>query len=230
MILAAGQIFSRPPATRGEVVIRKDAIVVEEDLGTLRMRIFAHLLTTYFPEPRRVADLGAGPCIFSRIAQRLGHSVTAFDARTERKPDAEVLGSIEFVQCDIRDVDLEPFDLVVILGLFYHLTIDDQLKLLSRCAAVGPVVMDTQIHLPGRRRPVGEREEWEDTIVNQDTYEGVLYPENDTPQASFGNPVSFWHTPASLERLVEAAGFSRMTIVNPMFQTHLGARRFYVLR
>jgi hypothetical protein len=187
-------------------------------------------MRAYFPEPRRVADLGAGPCIFSKYAQKLGHNVTAFDARVERKPDDEKLGSIRFVQSDIRDVDLAPFNLVVCLGLLYHLTIEDQLALLVRCNAVGPVVMDTQIHIPAHIRSEKDREPWEETILQQDGYEGVLFPEKDVPQASFGNPTSFWHTPDSLERLVEAAGFSQLTIVEPMFQTQFGARRFYVLR
>ncbi|TNE61771.1 MAG: class I SAM-dependent methyltransferase [Alphaproteobacteria bacterium] len=187
-------------------------------------------MKTFFPDPLRVADLGAGHCLFSRHAANFGHDVTAFDARTVRKPTDAELGAIKFVHADVRDIDLAPFELVLVLGLFYHLTLEDQISLLRRCKAAGPVILDTQIHMETHINPVEKREAWEETLVQQDGYEGVLYPEKDNPMASVGNPTSFIHTPASLERLVAASGYTHMTTVDPIYQTHVGARRFYILR
>ncbi|WP_262692820.1 class I SAM-dependent methyltransferase [Kordiimonas aestuarii] len=213
--------------------IRKDIIDTkceDEELGILRIKIFVHLMRTFFPSPMHLADLGAGHCSFSRWASRLGHEVTAFDARTVRKPDDTELGTIRFVHADVRDVDLAPFNLILVLGLFYHLTLQDQISLLKKCRAAGPVILDTQVHVPSAFPGNSTLEPWQAALLQEQGYEGVLYPEKDNPMASVGNATSFIHTPESLERLVAESGYAHMTFVKPMYQTHLGARSFYLLR
>jgi len=176
----------------------------------------------------KLVDLGAGPCVFARIARDRGYQVVAVDGRTERLPDDEEMHGIRFVQADVRSFDPAGFDVVFILGLLYHLDIADQLTLLRRCAQGQKVVLDTQVHVP-ELVCLHTKDGWEDRIVRHGDYEGVEFPEGDNPMASIGNPTSFWHTEESWLRLFQDAGFKRITIVHPVFQSKYGGRRFYIL-
>ena len=66
-------------------------------------------------------------------------------------------------------------------------------------------------------------------LVERDGYVGVDFPEGNNPMASIGNKRSFWHTEASMELLFERAGYSRVIVIDPIFVSAYGARRFYVL-
>ena len=94
-----------------------------------RRPLFINLLSLF--EPGKVVDLGAGHGGFSIHAADLGWEVTAVDARTERWKKDE---RITWVQQDVREHDLSGYDLICCLGLFYHLTVEDQLDFLRRAA------------------------------------------------------------------------------------------------
>lgn len=192
--------------------------------GAMRTGIVRHLLAE-MPSPQKVVDLGAGPCIFSRIALDAGHDVTAVDARTVRKPPEEELGGIKFVHSDVRDYDVSGFDIVLFLGLFYHFDIDDQEEMLRRCNKA-TVVLDCEVHVPELVQ--GEFGDWQKSVIREGDYEGVRFPENDNPMASVGNKTSFWHTEASMLKIFENAGFSRVSVIEPIFTSKYGGRRFYV--
>lgn len=177
---------------------------------------------------KKLADLGAGPCVFAKIARDRGYDVLAVDGRTERLPDDSELQGIRFMQADVRDFDPAGFDLIFILGLLYHFDIDDQLALLRNCAGGPKVLVDTQVHVP-ELIALRTREGWEERIVRRDGYEGVEFPEGDNPMASIGNPKSFWHTEESLLKLFSDSGFGRITKISPIFQSKYGGRRFYIL-
>jgi len=178
-----------------------------------------------FPEPTKVVDLGAGPCVFARHLDAMGHHVTAVDARTVRVPDD--LGSISFVHADVREFDVSPFDLVLFVGLFHHFEIEDQLAMIRKCAGK-PVILDTEVHIPAMVTSP-QPAEWQATVVQEQGYEGVVFPELDNPMASVRNPRSFWHTPESILRLFEQAGVGTTHVVDPLFVSKYGARRFYFL-
>jgi hypothetical protein len=111
-----------------------------------RFRIFDTMLGWFHPE--HLVDLGAGHGLYSIRAADAGWKVTAVDARTVRFPDDP---RITWRHEDVRDTALEGYDLIVNLGLFYHLTLDDQLSLLDR--AVGtPMILDTHV---ATRNPKG---------------------------------------------------------------------------
>jgi hypothetical protein len=177
---------------------------------------------------KRLADLGAGPCVFAKIARDRGYDVVAVDGRTERLPDDSELHGIRFLQADVRDFDPTGFDVIFILGLLYHFDIDDQLALLRTCASGPKVLVDTQVHVP-ELIALRTKEGWEERIVQRGGYEGVEFPEGDNPMASIGNPKSFWHTEESLLKLFVDAGFDRITKISPIFQSKYGGRRFYIL-
>ncbi len=160
----------------------------------------------------------------------MGHTATAVDGRTERvPPDME---GVTFQQADIRDVDLSEYDVILCLGLFYHLEAEDQVALLKRCPEGAVVIVDTQVwleDLPGLGNFLGDRISEFYTGV-MDRYEGIYFKEQATAMASIGNPESFFPTEASLLRMFEDTGFQSVMLVDPAYYTPAGGRRWYVGR
>jgi SAM-dependent methyltransferase len=177
-------------------------------VGQLRLDIFQRILEPL--TPGRLLDLGAGHGKFSLIARDLGWKVTAVDARTERMPMSE---GIDWVQADVRDFDTEGFDCICILGLLYHLELEDQLSLLSRCAPTFTII-DT--HVAPRVTHV-ER-----------GYEGYLFAEQtEATTASWGNPWSFWPTEESLITMLHESGYHEVYPLAPSYEPDRH-RTFYI--
>lgn len=213
-------------AGNGGISVERLAVAVpSDDIGVHRIATFVHILKhVVAPQRRTLVDLGAGHCKFSVWATKLGFEVTAVDGRTARLP--EDLGSIRFVEADVRTYDPSGHGVVAILGLLYHLELDDQESLLRRCRYGAPVIVETQVHVP--EMVADDPKDWH-APVERDGYCGVDFPEGNNPMASIGNKTSFWHTEASMELLFERAGYSRVTVIDPIFVSGYGARRFYVL-
>lgn len=197
--------------------------VAEHQHNYMRGPIFEQLLGD--GKGRSLLDLGAGPCLFSKRGVKRGWKVTAVDARTERLPDD--LEGITFIEGDIREFDPTGFDTVAILGLLYHLRLNEQLELLQRCNK-SRVILETQVHTPGYVPPAAEP--WGHEIVELDGLQGVVFPEGDNPMASIGNPTSFWVTHESMLELVARAGFGSCQVVEPVYHSKYGTRRYYVLK
>ncbi|MGH9906558.1 MAG: class I SAM-dependent methyltransferase [Pyrinomonadaceae bacterium] len=195
----------------------------------IRVAIFDQLLQSEIPFKRgnTLVDLGAGHCFFSKKARDFGYSVTAVDARTVRRP--QDLGTINFVQSDIRTFQIEDADVVLNLGLFYHLTISDQVDILRKCNRVPFTILETQVHDPDRVGDACGTREFSG-MVNEEGFEGIYFGEVDNPMASFGNAQSFWHTHASMLRIIQRSGYSRVTVIEPSFMSKYGVRRYYLLQ
>jgi SAM-dependent methyltransferase len=108
----------------------------------------------------RILDLGCGEGVYAIEAGLRGASVLALDARTERMElgaacaDRHALDSVTFRQEDVRGVDRDThgeFDVVLCLGLLYHLDTPDVFRLLERIQELATrlVVIDTLIALRG---------------------------------------------------------------------------------
>jgi SAM-dependent methyltransferase len=189
----------------------------EPDPSIHKLNIFRTLLGLL--KPGKLLDLGAGKGNFSLAAAQLGWHVTAVDARTVRWPDPEVekdlatanlIRTIRWVQADVREFPIEEreYDLVCILGLLHHLEVSDQVSLLKRCSAM-PTLLDTRI----AKALVDLMEPYEGMLVRE---RGKTREERDAvPQASWGNPLSFQHTEASLLRLVLDCGYIKMMQMRP---------------
>jgi NAD(P)-dependent dehydrogenase (short-subunit alcohol dehydrogenase family) len=164
--------------------------------------------------------------VFAKRAAAAGYRVVAVDARTERLP-SDLPREIEFVHADVREFPIQGYDVITVLGLLYHLRLAQQLELLVECRG-GPVVVDTQVHVP--EAVTSAAGPWARHIVHEGDYEGVYFPEGDNPMASVGNAESFWHTHESLLRLYENSGFESVQVVEPYYVSKYGARQFYVCR
>jgi SAM-dependent methyltransferase len=190
-------------------------------LGVLRMALFLQILDR-FP-PGRVLDLGAGHGMFARLAADAGWTVTAVDARDERFPADP---RVTWVTQDIRECSLAGYDLICALGLWYHLTLDDQLDL-ARKADGTPLMIDTHIAVPGRRAHPNHRERIS-RMRTQAGFEGRLYFEGDLQDratASFRNAASFWPTEDSLRKQLHASGYDIVETFDPRVDVD---RRFFL--
>lgn len=172
--------------------------------GHRRVEIFSRLLAL-FP-PGRLVDLGAGHGKFSRVAAKAGWDVTAVDARTERNVPAS---GVTWVEADVRKVDLDGYDVVACLGLFYHLTAEDQIDLLARCEKA-PLIIDTHLANGLSTHPLSNE-------VEQNGYTGRLYHEGTGLLSSWNNPQSFWPTPESFHNMLDQAGYDLVLAVEPWY-------------
>jgi hypothetical protein len=172
-------------------------------------------LLALFP-PGRLLDLACGSGLYSIAAHEMGWEVTAVDARTSRLP---MTPGITWLQQDVRTTDVTGFDVVLVMGLLYHLELDDQLELLRRCSKT-VTILDTHhsnapTHLEGgyaghtfHELPAGREAELAAT-----------------PTAAWGNQTSFWATQPDLVRMLEDCGFRTVLALVP---PNLSNRTFYL--
>jgi hypothetical protein len=180
-------------------------VAVSKATGDRRTDIYERILEQF--RPGRLVDLGAGHGSFSVLAADKGWEVTAVDARTERFQDDP---RVTWVHSDVREVDLSGYDLIVCLGLFYHLTLADQLDLLKRCAGT-PILIDTHLAVGVSTFPLSEE-------VHSDGYTGRLLDEVLSSQlASWVNEKSFWPDRASFWRMLEENGYGIVMTVEPWY-------------
>lgn len=177
----------------------------DESTGPLRFKWFHQMLGS-FPTGRLI-DLGSGHGMFALAAADAGWTVTALDARGDRYPEGDT--RVEWVVGDVRDVDLGGFDVIACLGLWYHLTLDDQLDLLKRSQGT-PIILDTHV---ANDRPVPMKRSLSEPVTQQG-YTGRLYREPDqstNSPASWGNDHSFWPRTRDLYKMLDAHGYDVLT-------------------
>jgi SAM-dependent methyltransferase len=180
----------------------------------------------------RVLDLGAADGWFSiELAKRGAGQVVAIEGREENLAkavtarDALGLDQVELIHGDARELSPEAhgqFDVVLCLGLLYHLDVPAVFELAGRVASVcrGYALIETQVALSAR-----ERIEFEGRA-----YRGAWYPEDVAqPGASLDNPRSFWLTRPSLLNLLADVGFTSVSEVLTPVIPALGEFRDHVL-
>lgn len=180
----------------------------------LRIDAFERVLSL-FP-PGKVIDLGTGHGKLAIRAARLGWEVVGIDARIERFPATD---AVSFRRADVRDVALDGYDLILCLGLFYHLTLDDQRALLARCAGT-PLIIDTHMAI-GESRLDGALSE----MVEVDGLRGRWFEEGTDTRSSWGNEHAFWPTPESLGTMLRNVGYGVVLESTPWVMSD---RRFIV--
>ncbi len=179
----------------------------------MRLDIFNKIINQLPRLP--LVDLGAGHCKFSKIAHDIGFPVTSIDARSDRVPGWVTW---PFLQQDVRDADLSLYDIVCILGLFYHLTLDDQIALLRKCQGK-IVIIDTHCTDNCSDRATVEG-------FDKKVFEGSHFQEVPSLTSSWGNSTSFWHTEDSLRLFFQTMGFTAEKVL----PEHAELRAFWVLR
>ena len=169
-----------------------------------RLAIFSRLLTIVgLPHggEKTYLDLGSGHGKFALTARRAGWNVIAVDGRTERFPDSS---DIEWVHADVREYEVPDVECIGILGLLYHLELEDQMELLGQCVGT-PTIIDT--HVASK------------VTTSIDGYEGYQFWEDRSAStASLDNEYSFWPTRESFHRMLAAAGFETALEMVPWYE------------
>jgi len=167
-------------------------------------------------KPKTVLDLGAGHCKFSiqAVEQKYCKKVYAVDARTERVP--KLPKGVLFSQGNVLESAWQNIgaDLIMCLGLFYHLTIDEQELLLSKlvCSGATTILLDSHY--------ITEEVCLESTSKSGVVYHGKPYAEGTKEdlltrlKASATSTVSFWHVFPSLLGMLDDH-FSEVRVILP---------------
>lgn len=166
----------------------------------------------------RVLDLACMEGAYGIEFAQHGAEIVAVEGResgvvkTGFASEALGLERFEVHHADVRTVTVErfgQFDVVLCLGILYHLDAPEAFDFLGQVARLTRHValFETQVGLAGQ-----------ETVRHGDLeYRGIRYEEPSTPWASIGNRHSFWPTRASLFNAVARSGFtSTMQIVNPV--------------
>ncbi|MBA2630664.1 MAG: methyltransferase domain-containing protein [Thermoleophilaceae bacterium] len=170
-------------------------------------------------EQLRVLDLG---CLEGQYAIEFalhGAEVVGIEGREANLAKAwlakEVLGleRLELIQDDVRRLDPEvhgSFDVVLCLGLLYHLDATDVFGFLARLRSVchGLAVVDTHVCLAGRRTYEHHGQSYRGLTFVEHSRRASGSEREASRWASLDNSESFWPTRASLLNGLQHAGFT----------------------
>ena len=185
--------------------------------SNLRMNLFEQSLNTI--GKGRLIDLGAGHCSFSIKASQLGWETTALDIREERKPDLPP--EIRFINADVSSSSWKPedYDVVAILGLFYHLDQKSQHELLSRL--MGKIlILDTHtasnrgtgyFELTNQLGPLTKMGGEIGRVFAEAPGNNTDIRKQDRLLASYENEQSWWATRKSLLKTLNSFGWSKIS-------------------
>ncbi len=178
----------------------------------VKVRRFLQAVSDLIEKPisqLRVLDLACLEGLYGIEFALQGAQVVGIEGRESNLAKArftrEVLGleNIEFVQDDVRNLSVEKygtFDVVLCLGIFYHLDAPDVFEFADRiyqtCTRLA--IFDTHVSLKAERS----------YTYRSQQYWGRDYVEDDTAWGSIGNDRSVWLTRPSLYRLLADVGFS----------------------
>ena len=163
----------------------------------------------------RILDLGAYECGFAIELAEQGAEVVALEFREQHAAKgqwvrkARGLDNLTIVTGDVRELDSlvdGEFDVVLCLGLIYHLAADDAIAMLKAIAKRTRrfAIVEGQISLSRR----------ETATVDGVDYSGLLYSEDELdPGSGVNTRHAFWFTRASLMRALATAGFSTVAEV-----------------
>lgn len=164
----------------------------------------------------RVLDLGSLEGDFSVEFALRGAEVLGVEGRRSniRRAAARFsLPNLRFVQDDVRNVCREKygeFDVVLCLGILYHLDAPDCFKLLKAIAGIctGIAVIDTHIGLTRGETVKYNGHEYWGWRYTEYSYEPTPEQTEESKWASIGNLRSFWPTRPSLVNAIVDVGFN----------------------
>jgi SAM-dependent methyltransferase len=192
----------------GVFTIAPDAAAAAEARAARVVQLVADLARKPMGE-LSVLDLGCLEGGFAIPLARRGARVTAVDGRESHvakvrfAADALGLTELEVLHVDVRELDVQEggFDVVLCLGLLYHLDAEDAVGLARRVAAWTDhlAIFETQVGLsPSAHVDVAGLR-----------LSGHWYAENTSePAASIDNPRSFWPTRPSLFNVLQHVGLT----------------------
>jgi 2-polyprenyl-3-methyl-5-hydroxy-6-metoxy-1,4-benzoquinol methylase len=246
---AAALTFDGVPWTREKIVEVRDTLAPWNHNIPLRHGVYTAGVDDYYAahreimrlvtqrldgrfSGRRIADLGCLEGYFSFECALQGAEVVGVEGKLLNVRKCEFVRSVldvprvSFIQRNVMEVTrdtLGAFDVVLALGLLYHL--DDPYTFLANVAAMcdGFAVIDTHIALDDQPETI--KASWRPELSAMQSftlggrrYEGRLFREfpsgtdrlvkDVSPTASVDNELSLWLTEDSLLRMLHDVGFS----------------------
>ena len=167
----------------------------------------------------RVLDLGAAEGRHSIEFARHGAEVVALEGRPGNcekirfLKDALSLDRLEVVQGDVRALSVEEhgtFDVVLCLGLLYHLEGEAAVRLIQSIAAVTRrlAIVDTLVSLTPRQEIEVDGRAYSGRPIREFDPGAGLDDQLRLSRSSIGNPESLWLTRPSLYNALVDAGFT----------------------
>jgi SAM-dependent methyltransferase len=153
----------------------------------------------------KVLDLACRTGAFSTMLANAGADVLGIEGRQENLDHAPA-STARFELADVRDASIEThgtFDVVLCLGILYHLGPEDAIGLLAAMRKMTErfAVIDT--HIGADHASV---------VVDGHKYRGNWYSENiDHPWSALDNAQSWWFTAESLDDALHATGWVSIT-------------------
>jgi SAM-dependent methyltransferase len=212
------------PWTAHNIQLRDDLYTIRPGLvggSEMRLQQIVQVVADVAQAPidqLRVLDLGALEGLFALEFARRGATVVAIEGREANLEKIrfakEVLGldRLELRLEDVRGLDRRKhgeFDVVLCLGLLYHLDSPDVFTLLEQMRDVcrDVTVIETRIHrYPSTGRDHRGRTYW--GVVGVEPPQGTPPLSRDLLWSSMGNPESFELTRASLCNALNDVGYS----------------------
>jgi SAM-dependent methyltransferase len=188
----------------------------------------------------RVLDLGCYEGFYTLEFGLQGAEAVGIEGREQHWQKASFaanalgLDRVRFFQDDVRNLSLEKygsFDLVLCIGILYHLNQPDVFEFMERIGSVctDTLILDTHVALKPKQAVAYKDRQYH----GFDYYE---FPENLSAErrknaiwASLDNPASFWPTRSSLVNLLRHSGFTSVSEVLMPHTASAGRDRLMLL-
>lgn len=176
----------------------------------------------------RVLDLACAEGLYGIELARHGARVVGIEGREANlvkarfAQDVLALENITFVQDDVRNLSVEKygqFDVVLCLGILYHLDAPDVFHFVQRVSDVcrRVAIIDTHLAVSANRTLSYEGQEYHGWIYKEHSPESTIEERLKSVRASLFDEKSFWFTRSSLFNLLSRTGFtSSYTCQNPV--------------
>ena len=187
-----------------------------------RLRRFVQIVSDVADKPLeelRILDLACLEGMFAVELARLGANVVGIEGREANiakacfAKEALSLGNLEFYQDDVRNLSKEKygrFDIVLCLGILYHLDSPDVFRFVERMAEVcdRSAVIDTKVSLTAEESHAYEGKEFSGSSYYEHNPNATQDEVSKLAWSSLNNLTSLWLTRPSLYNLLSVAGFT----------------------
>lgn len=167
----------------------------------------------------RILDLGCLEGLYAVEFARQGAEVVAIEgrqsnlAKVQLAKEAWRLDRLTLVEDDVRNLSVErygAFDVVLCLGLLYHLSVPDVFEFTEQVTGVcrALAVFDTHVSLEGEEQVEYQGQVYRGHTFQEHATDSTQEERLSQPWSSLDNETSFWLTRQSLFLLLERSGFS----------------------
>ena len=198
---------------------RKKSVLIQTET---RLRSIFQTISAIVAQPLqnlRILDLASLEGIYAIEPARYGAKVVGIEVREANIEKARFikrrlsLENLELFQDDVRNLSKEKygsFDIVLCIGIFYHLYAPDVFRFMEKIAEVceGVLILDTHISFTQEKSYSYEGKTYWGKSYLEHSPSSTLEEREKVLWSSIDNPESFWLTRPSLHNLLTHVGFT----------------------